>query len=177
MAAMADNLERQVHDLLFGVRRSSRYHMHRRQFFESCNTLTVILSLIGGSGAFIMFFVPIWPWLQPVMAGLVSLAAAVNLAIGTVRRADHHGQLARQFIELEMQFAERDLDKKAIDELTKARLHIEMEEPPIKRLLDALCHFELLVALGYETKNPSVPLWRRAMMHVVSQASYARKLA
>ena len=44
------------HALLFGIRRSMRYHSHRRQFFDGINNLVTALSLIFGSATIYLRF-------------------------------------------------------------------------------------------------------------------------
>ena len=66
--------------------------------------------------------------------------------------ARKHNDLARQFISLEKKIITVDKEKaeqKDIIKLTALRLTIEANEPPVYRVLDALCHNELCKALGY----------------------------
>ena len=179
MIQVTDQLDDNTYDLLFGIRRSVRYHMHRRRFYELWNTITVVVAVVGGSAS-VAAFLSSWgmPWIAPAVSAFVAFVAACDLAVGTGRRADRHGDLARQFIGLEQSFAHgRSLDETEYEELTKARLQIEASEPPILRLLDALCHFELLRALGDATKHPYIPLYRRVLANWFSQTSYALRLA
>ena len=63
-----------------------------------------------------------------------------------------HEDLCRQFIELEKEtisIAEGQFTEEAALRITAARLTIEAVEPPVKRVLDSLCHNELLRAMGY----------------------------
>ena len=175
---MADQLDDRTYDLLFGIRRSVRYHNHRRRFYELWNTFTVTAALVGGSAGVVALLPQLGvSWLAPTMSALVAVVAALDLAVGTGRRADLHGDLARQFIGLEQQFAhDRDLDDVEFEKLTKARLRIEASEPPVLRLLDAMCHFELLRSLGDERMHPRVPLRRRALAHWISQTDFALRL-
>lgn len=48
---MTEHLNQQTYDLLFAIRRSVRYHLHRRRFYEVWNTITIAVASVGGSGA------------------------------------------------------------------------------------------------------------------------------
>ena len=180
MIPMTDHLDDRTYDLLFGIRRSVRYHNHRRRFYELWNATTVTIGVVGGSAAATAFLTKLpegWGWLPGVFAGIVAISSALDLAVGTAKRADQHGDLARQFIGLEQRFAHgRDLEDTEHEELTKVRLQIEASEPTVLRLLDVMCHFELLRSLGDKEPRPFVPWWRRALVHHFSQTDYALRL-
>ena len=107
----------------------------------------------------------------------VAIIGALDLSVGTARKADHHGSLARQFIALEREFAHgRDLDDDEHERLVRERLRIEATEPTVLRLLDALCHYELLRSLGDENPAPRVSWFRRLSAHWLSQSYYAQRL-
>ena len=178
---MADSLDDRTYDLLFGIRRSVRYHMRRRRFYEVWNTITVATAVVGGSSAVAAFFAQLpagGQWTPIILSGIVAIIGAIDLAVGTGRRADLHGDLARQFISLEQRFAHgRNLEDVEHEEIVKARLQIEASEPPVMRLLDALCHFELLRSLGDAGQHPQISWIRRILANWFSQQSYASNLA
>ena len=170
------HLDDRTYDLLFGVRRSVRYHTHRRRFYESWNTFTLIVALAGGSAAAAAFLASAAPTLPAAVAALVALAGAADVAVGTSRLGNRHAVLAMRFIDLEKRFAhDRNLTDEEHEELVRARLDIEATEPPALRLLDVICHYELLKALGDKGKTPVIPWWRRKMAHWFSQLDYAQR--
>lgn len=176
---MGNELDDRTYELLFGINRSARYHSHRRRFYESWNTATVALAVLGGSSAAVAFFsTPASSWLGAAFAGVVALASALDLAVGTSRCANLHGDLARRFIALEQRFAHgRNLEDEEFEQLTRMRLEIESGEPPVLRLLDVICHYELLRALGDQRRPPRIPLWRRVLAPWLSQLHYTQHLA
>ena len=171
-------LDRRTFDLLFGVRRSVRYHDRRRRFYEVWNSATIAMGAIGGSAAVATVTAQLSPgWLPAIAAAAVAVASAVDLAVGTARRANHHGDLARQFIGLEQRFAHgRSLDDAEHEELTRERLRIEATEPPVLHLLNALCHYELLRALGDGREPPAISWPRAVLANWFSQPDYAASL-
>lgn len=147
MPAPADEL----HGLLFDVRRSARYHVRRRGFYERLHKIASALNILSGSTTFIGL-IKSYPNLSLLGAGLVTIVSTVDLVIGSPQMARKHNDLARQFISLEKKIITVDKEKaeqKDIIKLTALRLTIEANEPPVYRVLDALCHNELCKALGY----------------------------
>ena len=172
------DLDDPTYELLFDVRRSVRYHERRRRFFEIWNSITVGAAAVGGSSAVATILSqPNWAWLPVAFAGTVSLLGALDLVVGTARRADRHGDLSRQFIALEQKFAHgRSLKVKEHEDLVRERLRIEASEPTILRLLDIMCYYEVLVSLGDKSKHPKIPWHRRKLAHWISQTDYALTL-
>ena len=173
----ASHLDDRTYGLLFGIRRSVRYHNHRRAFYERWNAVTVTVALAGGSAAAAAFLAPAPPLAAVLASAAVAVAAAVDVAVGTARSGNHHAELARRFIWLERRFAhDRDLTDEEHEELTRARLDIEATEPSVLRLLDVICHYELLKALGDEEEPPRIPWWRWWMAGWLSQLAYTQQI-
>ncbi|MDB6064205.1 MAG: hypothetical protein JWR26_413 [Pedosphaera sp.] len=138
-------------ELLFGVRRSIRYHTSRKRFFDRFRKFITFLTAALGVTTLTMLLSniqPIWPM---VTAVLVSLFATIDLILNTAEGARLHGELARRFIELEMDIvlAGETLDDAQLRQFAGRRLRISMEEPPIMRVLDCVCHNELVEAMGH----------------------------
>lgn len=148
------NCHEDYHNLLFGVRRSVRYHNRRRRFYTVFHKSQVFCSLLLAS-ATVMAFTWIgdgWTlWIKISLATLVSGLSVLDLVFGSVDKTWLHANLERQFIELERQLeAARDNPTaELIVQMTDWRLDIERQEPPVLRVLDTLCHNELVRAMGY----------------------------
>ena len=172
-------LDQRTYDLLFDIQRSIRYHMRRRRFYELPNTMSVVVAAVGGTVAATAFIVEVAvAWLPALISGVVGLVSTINLAIATGRNANDHGDLARQFIVLEAEFAHgQDLTDDKHEALTKEKLRIERSEPPILRLLDMMCYYEILRSFGDRRSYPPIPWWRRFLANCWSQTSYAVALA
>lgn len=135
--------------LLFGVRRSIRYHDRRRAFFEQLHRLTSALTILLAGSVFFDLAKPgdTAPWLLWVSAGAAALAA-LDMVVGYSTRATQHRELKGRFVALEMAMLDGGNDDEAWRRHHRARLAIERDEPPIYRALDCLCHNELLAAEG-----------------------------
>lgn len=139
-----------LHELLFGVRRSIRYHNRRRRFFDGFDKFSNILSVIGGSAA-VAAVIGSAHWAAIALATMVAVVSAISLVVASAQAARLHTHLAKQFATLEHDIVRSkrpDADK--LNEFVARRLLIEAEEPPALRVLDTLCHNELCEALGYE---------------------------
>lgn len=139
-------------DLLSGVRRSVLYHRHRQRHFDNLNRWKTAITLLSGSAAMVTILAHLKNDLWPLAASaLVTVVSTAELVIGTTAKARVHADLARRFLELECSMTlvqhptHVDLQKYTAD-----RLLIEADELPILRILDVLCHNELMLAYGYE---------------------------
>ena len=149
------DLKREHHNLLFGVRRSVRYHLRRRAFYERLHAGVLFLALVFGSATIATFGAELgkdWPlWVKLLPAALTSVLSAADLVVGSSRKAWLHSDLARKFFDLEREIerARWQVTEELVIEITDRRLAIEADEPPVLRVLDTLCHNELMRAMGY----------------------------
>ena len=143
-------------DLLFGVRRSVRYHIRRKKFFQNFRRIVLFFSLVLSSvtvAALAEAVGTTWPqWLKLLPAAIVSVAAGLDLVFGSTEKSWRHSDLARQFINLERRLESRshNFDEMLIRAVKDKRLKIEAAEPPALRVLDTLCHNELMRATGHK---------------------------
>jgi len=148
-------------DLLFGVRRSFRYHTHRRKFFDKLSVWSDFLIIISG-GTVVGFACSnetghrAW---TIVFGALVAIIGSFDLVIGFSNKARDYHDLAREFSELERQMtaATDARTKENLILFTNRRLEIEEDEPPILQVLNCYCHNELVDALGLP-KNEKVKI-------------------
>lgn len=152
------------HDLLFGVRRSVRYHDRRVAFYERIHNVILLAALVLGSASIAAFaadFAQGWDqWLKLAPAALVSVLASIDLVVGTSAKARLHDRLKRDFINLETEMESHWGDsEEQVAQWTSRRLRIEADEPPVLRMLDTLCHNELVHAMGYP-EDRQIPVGR-----------------
>ncbi len=149
------DVSQEHHKLLFGIRRSVRYHDRRRGFYEQFHQIVLFFGLLLGSATIGLFAGESgsdWPLSVKLLpAVIVTILSAVDLVVRSSQKAWLHADLCRKFTELEIRLQSKDaLDSEAlITEITQERLRIEATEPPNLRVLDTLCHNELLRAMGY----------------------------
>ena len=90
-----------LHALLFGVRRSVRYHNRRYRFFHSLNHWNMGLIPPFGWAAMLDAPCQVQSSYFPLLPPLWWLWSPLDLVIGTNTMARLHADLARRFIELE----------------------------------------------------------------------------
>lgn len=164
-----EDIGHELHRLLFGVKRSVRYHAKRRQFFERCHRLIKIFALIAGSAAFVSV-VKDNKLLAVTCTLITTFFSALDMIIKFSENARIHTELAQEFVDLQQMIVAVDEAKSAVElqvilrGLMASRLKIETKEPPILRVLDTLCHNELLRAEGYDTKDYVQVNWYQRLM-------------
>ena len=152
------------YDLLFSVRRSRRYHMHRQAFFGRFNSAFTFLTTLSGSATFASVLAESALW-SAVLAAVTAVVAAMSFAGQTSTRHALHGDLARKFtgLERDMMRAGEGIDVEELNDFTARRLKIEMREPPLLRVLNIMCHNEEIMARGLSAKPLPVKWWQRGM--------------
>ena len=154
--------------LLFGVRRSIRYHVRRRSFFDFFHRFTNAIGVIFGSATLFTLLNKTDLLYPTVAAAFVTVFSTIDLVVGTATKARLHDDLCRQFIELErqMELAARPIDAQSLAKFTARRLEIEADEPPVHRVLDMMCHNELARAMGSERSHfARIRFYQRWLAH------------
>ncbi len=164
---MQGNLYDEYCNTLFGVRKSIRYHIKRRQFFERADRTIKLIVVLSGTGAFITLSAKLGATYTMYATVIVAFFSAIDLIIRTSEKAILHHDIARRFTNLEKQMISIDEDNitnKDVARYISSRLGIEADEPPAKRILDIICHNELNKAMG-NNKNEEVKLefWQKNM--------------
>ncbi len=144
---MAVTIEEKWHDLLYGVRRSVRYHMRRRRFIEQWNSVIIISSVIFGVVAVAALIQN--DALDLRLTTIIAEIGAIVLAISTFRLARQHADLCKRFILLEKELTSLQVDESEYAGLNHIRLDIEMDEPPVLHVLNKLCDNDMVRAMGY----------------------------
>ncbi len=172
------NVKDEYHELLFGVRRSIRYHNRRRSFFDSFNLTANAFSLILGSATVYGILQDQAQVIAMTSAALVSIFAAINLVIGSPTRARIHHDLSKRFISLEKKMSLcLDEDKEKLAEFRAERLDIEAEEPPALHVLNCICHNELARAMGYgEEHLAKIAFYQRWLAPIMDIREHTIKL-
>lgn len=136
-------------DLLFSIRRSVRYHIRRRRFFDNMNRFMTAAIFVLSAGAVVSILSKINEMTVLVAAAAVTVLSIINLVSEIPRSAWTHADLARSFAEIEKQIILKgDLTEEDLKLLTAQRLELEKDEPPIMRMEDIKSHNELVKALG-----------------------------
>lgn len=155
--------------LLFGVRRSIRYHNHRRRHFDFINKFTTIIAALSGSATVISVLSKLGQNCTITFAVIVAVMSAVDLVLGTAQKAREHNDLAKRFFDLEKAIITiKEITEEDLSRLTTQRLDIEADEPPVLQVLDCICHNELLRAMGYDqSKHVKIKWYQRLFRNFI----------
>lgn len=163
------DLSDEQYGLLFGVRRSIRYHDRRRAFFERCHHITSFLTiLMAGSVLFDIAKPAETPgWLQAI-SFLAAILAAMDMVVGYSKRSSLHSSLRERFANLEIDMISGSNEDNVWQNHQRERLIIEKDEPPVYKVLDLLCNNELLEAEGYSRKKTPKYFFSASMIQTLT---------
>lgn len=160
-----EELEAAQYALQFDVRRSVRYHHRRRSVYETFNLFSTASALVLGSGAFYAMFADHDTRILGILGAIVTVVSTIDIVVSSSAKSRLHADLARQFIALEREIVlVGDYDEAKLRDFTARRLQIELDEPPVLRVLDALCHNELCRATNADKLDyVRIYWWQRAI--------------
>jgi len=140
--------------LLFSVRRSVRYHHRRTLFFDRFHKTSTFLSALSGTATLASVLAKAGPAWTLTFAAAVAVFSVSDLVVETARLARVHNDLLKKFFELEKEIVNsKNSDPEAVAKFKTRRLDIEINEPPALKVLDSICHNELMRALGYDKSD------------------------
>ncbi len=169
----------EYHELLFGVRRSIRYHNRRRSFYDRFNLFVNAFSLIMGSATVYGVLEEKAPQEIAIIAAmLVTILAAINLVVGSSRQVRVHHNLCKRFINLEKKITSSiEESSEQLAEFRSERLDIESEEPPVLHVLNTICHNELARAMGYGPEHfAKISFYQRWFANIMDIREHTIKL-
>ncbi len=123
-------------------------------FFDRIRQFTTITMFVCGSAAFVTLLKDV-EFYPPLIIAIATFFSVVDLVVGTdsIRR---HDDFRRRFAELTRQMeavqGQGQINARSLNEARSHRLRIEEDEPPVYEVLDAICHNDVLRALGYDRK-------------------------
>lgn len=162
------SLKEDLDKLLFGIRRSIRYHSRRCRFFDNVNIWCKFLSALGGTATIAAVLSKFGPEWIISFAVIVTFFSILDLVIGSAQKARLHDDFKRQFIELERDtILKEEISRQDMLSLTARRLEIEAQEPPPLRVLDVICHNELCRAMNRESGQVKVKWYQRLFCQII----------
>lgn len=142
--------------LLFGVRRSIRYHSKRQAFYKRLDRLSDFALLLLGSGTVVMVL-QTYPKLAVAAGFSVAFISGLRHVYSYGAMAGLHSRFVRDFSQLEKRLRD-DASDETVAVVKRERLDLEATEPPVMRVLDTICHNELLVAMSLDSDDQRVHL-------------------
>lgn len=138
------DLENERWKILWATQKSQRYHRRRCAFFDRLHTFTTVSGLVAVSAAASAIGDMLPSAFSVVTSGAFVCVAAYDLVVGSSAQSRRHQELYSRFSRLEIEInnrlkpSERDLAR-----WKNKRIEIEVDEPPIYMVIDALSENEL----------------------------------
>ena len=136
-----------------------RYHDRREGFFLAVRNATDFAVFVLGSVAVLVIADSVgsdWPQVAKLIIPLTAtLMTGIALVFQVGAKSALHASLKRRFIALERRLIRhrQNFLETLLDELTQDRLTIEADEPPVLRVLDTMCHNDVVWAMGLDRKK------------------------
>lgn len=170
---MSDEKMTEYDILLMDVQRSIRYHDRRKGYYQALLGLSQFVILMFGMTTIATFGAEIggdWPlWVRLLPSVMASTLVAVTLVYRVSDKAWLHHDLKHDFIRLEQRLERirSSHTPEEVSEIQADRLGIEAREPKVLRVLDTICHNEIMRAMGYEqTELVEIGFIQRLVAHV-----------
>ncbi len=161
---------RRHRELLFGIRRSIRYHRYRRDHYLGLRSWFTFFGLVLGSAGLVLAFQSSdSKAIQSIVPAIIAVISVADLAMGTAQKATLHSDLGSQFARLEKHFlsvgnpSSPNFDADELEAIERERLDIEMDEPATYQAVNRTCHNELLRVEGQLDKIQPLYLYHRML--------------
>ena len=169
--------EGEVYNLRFGVHRSIRYHHRRAAFFGGLHRVAMFVNL------FVALFAGVsavqgYGFLALGLTVFVAFIAALDATADSANNCAKHMMLAYRFQDLDKRLlAGKEILEQDYKVALQERIAIEQDEPVSLRLLDAMCHYELLISMGDDNdRMPKIPIYRKFWAQFATQTEFAQSL-
>lgn len=146
----------------FAIDKSRRYHAKMQAFYQSWSDLTNILVALAGLGAFLALFGGKDSILAQCFVAAVTVLSTIGSKLAPAKKARLHADLSRRFTDLAGNIAMMDANANNLKKAKAARLRIEKDEPPVRRLIDFVARNEELRARGRpESEIAPLSRWQK----------------
>jgi hypothetical protein len=162
---VSDWADGDYYDVNFAACKSRRYHIKMRAFYEWCHNLARVATALTGTASFFVLLATKTGGIETAkyLTAVVAIAASIDSVFRFERKARLHDGLGRSFTRLCGKIAEWDETPVNLHKARAARLKIEEDEPPLRRLIDLQAQNEEARARGIGNDG-MVPLSRSQRM-------------
>ena len=160
------DLQQEARNFLHDCDRSSRYHTHRRTFFDWCHRWMMVAVLVSGSGAVAILSGAFGSEIKDSVVSIIIMlipatVGAISVVWNLTDKARDHEILARRFYQIAKSI---NVEKATPEQTEYWRIEIlsaSQEEPAVFYALHAECYNAATRALGYgDDWLRNIPRWR-----------------
>jgi hypothetical protein len=130
-----------------------------RAFYDWCHHLALAATALTGTGSFFVSLAGSLGITQ-ILTGIVAMASSIDFVFRFERKARLHAALCQRFTRLARKLAAWEPTPANLTKAQTARLEIEENEPPVRRLIDLQAQNEECRARGIAAEY-CIPLTRR----------------
>ena len=146
-----------------------RYHRHREHFLDRIHQIGAFLTVVAAFGTMATAVAELYE--ATILFALTTALVMVHELIHqTARKARIHSTLARNWIELEQKTrrARSKLTKDTLIDLQWKRRQMEVNEAPPLQVLSAICHNEIVTAIGQpDTERTEITRMQRMLANLI----------
>lgn len=143
-----EELNGRWNDLGFAVHRTRRYHEMMTAFYARWRDSMKIVTVIAGSGAFFLIFSGAEA-VAGAISAFIAMWAVLDIITAPDQKAKLHADLCRSFLALAAKIEAGPVTPGRYAELSAARLELERDEPPCRRLVDLRARNDECRARGF----------------------------
>ena len=161
-----DDLSDKFFEFRTDLERSLRYYAAMRARCELWAFAVQVLCILASSSVFAAALSGLSETAVRALAFAAAVCASLSLAERASRKADWYLQKRRDFSELlgRVPLDEGSFTVALLEELTRARLGLEADEPPLYGCLSVLCHNEVCEAFGAPEQKVHMSWWQRNVL-------------
>lgn len=127
-----------------------KYHAFRASFFSKLNSITSFIGVLFGSAALTSIVAQAPTWVSIAASLIVTLFSALDLVIGTGRKAWEHNDFKKAYQAVEVSLLEAGESKSTSDSLCALEIEIkkiESQEPKELQFLNEMASNEVIRAI------------------------------
>lgn len=168
-----DTLDESSFQLLAGLSRSILYHDRQQKFYCACKTVIPALGLC--LAVVLLIFMLQFPNVVLLLAVMLLFVSCIWAHSMSMTKEMTHMNLSMGFTFLEGFMYYDSISEEDINFVTKKRLDLESNEPPVMYLLNELCQRSYERSIGVEMTNVEIPWWRKMLVNLLSQEDWTKE--
>jgi hypothetical protein len=150
----------------YGLSRLIRYCGKRQRFFDGLHKISIFVSAVAGSSAFVTVLANM-PKLAAWLTATIAVVSAIDNVVGFSERARKYSEQRTRYYDLYCDLVKVNPGRFSEDVYRERKLRIDRDNPPILRVLDVVSRNEEDIARGYgHEETIYISPFRYALRHI-----------